>query len=88
MMENTEFREALGTLGVSQLQFARETDMNPSTVLRWATGESRIPGIAEAYVRLRLKVHQLSAETEPPRRLLLRRAKVKAIRNAKGNQGR
>lgn len=54
-MTDLEFREALAELAISQHEFARQIDMNITTVNRWATGRAPMPGIAAAYVRLRLE---------------------------------
>jgi DNA-binding transcriptional regulator YiaG len=55
-MEKEEFRRALGQLEISQRKFAYEVGMDVTTVNRWATGQAEVPGIAAAYVRLKLKM--------------------------------
>jgi DNA-binding transcriptional regulator YiaG len=59
-MDHLKFKEALRELGISQHAFAREIDMDITTVNRWANGKAIIPGIAKAYVRLRLQIDQLA----------------------------
>ena len=54
-MDKTEFRKALKELGISQQQFARDIDTDPTAVNRWATGKAKMSGAAAAYLRLRLK---------------------------------
>jgi len=61
-MDHDEFRATLKKLGISQHQFAREIDMDVTTVNRWANDKAEIPGIASAYVRLRLKLKELIGE--------------------------
>jgi DNA-binding transcriptional regulator YiaG len=62
-MNYQQFRDALADLNVSQHQFAREIEMDITTVNRWATGKAEIPGIAVAYVRLKLDVKALCRKT-------------------------
>ena len=57
MMDHEEFRRALSTLEVSQRQFAQKTNTDVTLIKKWANGKAEIPGIAEAYVRLRLAIH-------------------------------
>lgn len=57
-MDYTEFRAALDELGLSQHQFARQIKMDVTSVNRWANDKADIPGIAAAYVRLRLAIHR------------------------------
>jgi DNA-binding transcriptional regulator YiaG len=61
-MKHTEFRRALEELGISQHQFARDIEMDVTTVNRWANDKAEIPGIAVAYVRLRLRAKQFCKE--------------------------
>lgn len=61
-MDQYEFRDALKEFGVSQRQFARETEMDITTVNRWATAKAEIPGIAVAYIRLRLRIAKFCKE--------------------------
>jgi DNA-binding transcriptional regulator YiaG len=60
-VDHTEFRAALDELGVSQRRFARQINMDITSVSRWATDKAEIPGIAAAYVRLRLAIHRETA---------------------------
>lgn len=55
-MTGIEFKEAIKSLGLSQSEFARETGMSLSAINEWARGRAKIPGIAAAYLRLRLEV--------------------------------
>jgi DNA-binding transcriptional regulator YiaG len=55
-MTGVEFQAALDELGISQRDFARETGTHYTAVNRWAKGRVPIPGIAAAYVRLRLRL--------------------------------
>jgi DNA-binding transcriptional regulator YiaG len=61
-MDHQQFREALKELNISQHQFARDIEMDITTVNRWATGKAEIPGIAAAYVRLKLKARVFCKE--------------------------
>jgi len=61
-MNATEFRDALRKLGVSQTRFARSVNMDVTTINRWATGLRTMPGIADAYIRLLVKIHDLTDE--------------------------
>lgn len=61
-MTKEEFKRALKKLGISQRKFAKEIDMDVGTVNRWATGKAHIPGITDAYIRLRLKIKELTGE--------------------------
>ncbi len=61
-MDANEFRAALKELGISQQQFARDIDTDPTAVNRWANGKSKVSGAAAAYLRLRLKVQTLISE--------------------------
>lgn len=61
-MDHQQFRDALADLNTSQHKFAREIEMDITTVNRWATGQAKIPGIAVAYVRLKLKAKQFCRE--------------------------
>jgi DNA-binding transcriptional regulator YiaG len=58
-MTSDEFRAVLKTLGISQRRFASDIDTDYTAVNRWATGKASIPGAAAAYLRLRLRVHDL-----------------------------
>lgn len=53
-------RASLKRLGISQATFAKEIDMNPLTVSRWATGVAQPSGIVWAYLSLRTKVKDLT----------------------------
>jgi transcriptional regulator with XRE-family HTH domain len=53
-MTAAEFRAALETLGKSQADLAREFDVWPETVNRWATGKVDVPGRTAAYLNLLL----------------------------------
>jgi DNA-binding transcriptional regulator YiaG len=55
-MDHDEFRAVLEAIGISQHQLARDIEMDVTTVNRWATNKAEIPGVAKAYVRLRLKL--------------------------------
>jgi DNA-binding transcriptional regulator YiaG len=57
-VDHTEFRAALDELGVSQRRFARQINMDITSVSRWATNKAEIPGIAAAYIRLLLAHHR------------------------------
>ena len=59
-MDHTEFRAALDEIGVSQHKFARQIDMDVTSVNRWANDKAEIPGVAAAYIRLRLAIHRLN----------------------------
>jgi transcriptional regulator with XRE-family HTH domain len=61
-MDHVELRAALEALGISQHQLARDIEMDVTTVNRWATNKAEIPGVAAAYVRLRLKLKTFCAE--------------------------
>jgi len=61
-MNHDEFRAALEALGISQHQLARDIEMDVTTVNRWATDKAEIPGVAAAYVQLRLKLKTFCAE--------------------------
>lgn len=58
MMDHTAFRAALDEMGISQHQFAREIEMDVTSVNRWANDKAEIPGVAAAYVRLLLSIHR------------------------------
>ena len=53
-------RAALKQLNLSQAKFAKEIDMDPITVSRWATGTAQPSGILWAYIRLRTKIKELT----------------------------
>lgn len=61
-MDGAEFKKSLKKLGISQRKFAEETGMSVSAINEWATGRAKLPPIAEAYVRLRLKVAALTSK--------------------------
>lgn len=55
-MDHKQFKAALIELGISQHQLARDIEMDVTTVNRWANDKAEIPGVAAAYLRLRLSV--------------------------------
>lgn len=58
-MTEHEFKDALKSLGLTQRKFSADTGMAAITVNKWANGRARVPGIAAAYIRLRLKAKDL-----------------------------
>ena len=59
-MTGDEFKSALKRLGISQRKFASETKMSISAVNEWARDRATMPGIAVAYIELRLRVSSLT----------------------------
>lgn len=53
------FKELLARIGVRQSQLARDIDMDPNTVSRWATGRQRPDNIVWAYLELRAKLEEI-----------------------------
>lgn len=62
-MTSEELRAALKELGISQRQLAREINMDPSSVNRWAMETAEIPGAAVAYIRLKLDIKRAMDRT-------------------------
>jgi DNA-binding transcriptional regulator YiaG len=56
MMTSKELRAALRALGLQQRQLADRLDVTKRSVNRWATGDLPVPGYAEAYLKLLLRV--------------------------------
>ena len=50
-MTHTQFRKAIGHLGISQLGIARLFGEKPRTIRRWIAGHSRIPSTAVILIR-------------------------------------
>jgi DNA-binding transcriptional regulator YiaG len=55
-MTPSQFKDALRELGISQRQFAREIEVDVTTVNRWANGKAEITGPAKAYLNLRVRL--------------------------------
>lgn len=54
-MTKEEFRNALKTLGISQMELGRLLDVAPRTARRWALDETPVPGPVEMHLRLWLE---------------------------------
>jgi transcriptional regulator with XRE-family HTH domain len=55
-MTAKQFRSALESLGLSQRDLAKELDVTPNTVWRWASGAQPVPkvvALAMAYLELK-----------------------------------
>ena len=50
-MTTKQFRQALKQLGLSQMELARQIDVDPRTVRRWATGEHPVPKVVEELLK-------------------------------------
>lgn len=55
-MTGQELKAALKSLGLSQIEFAKETGNTNETISRWAQGKRPVPLLAQRYLDLRLKV--------------------------------
>jgi transcriptional regulator with XRE-family HTH domain len=53
------FKALLARLGIRQSQLARDIQMDPNTVSRWANGRQRPDNVVWAYLELRAKVKEL-----------------------------
>lgn len=54
-MTHTEYREAIESLGLSQVGAARLFGVDPRTSRRWALGELPVPRAVELALKLMLK---------------------------------
>lgn len=54
-MTHTEYREAIKSLGLSQVGAARLFGVDPRTSRRWALGELPVPRAVELALKLMLK---------------------------------
>lgn len=64
-MTGNELRDLLGSLGISQAEFARLLDVTPRTVALWMVGTPEtVPGPAVAYVRLLAALSPESRQAE------------------------
>jgi DNA-binding transcriptional regulator YiaG len=58
---NEDFRQALRELDVSQREFAEKwINTDYTAVNRWALGKAKVPGVAWAYIDLRLELKRLN----------------------------
>jgi DNA-binding transcriptional regulator YiaG len=55
MMSRDEYREALQTLGLTQVEVGRLMHVGARTARRWASGETPVPGPIEIHIRLWLQ---------------------------------
>jgi transcriptional regulator with XRE-family HTH domain len=56
---HAELREQLADLKISQAEFARATDVEYTTVNRWANGKRPIPGLVWAYLDLKRQLRDI-----------------------------
>ena len=61
-----ELKSALRSLGMSQLEFARESGYNHNTISRWVTDKQPIPQIVMVYLRLRIRIMELTSSKVRP----------------------
>ena len=54
-----EFEKALMELGWRHADFARKTDIAPTTVWRWASGRAEVPRWASEYLAAMLEIQRL-----------------------------
>jgi transcriptional regulator with XRE-family HTH domain len=66
-MTPEEFKKALLELKWSQSEFGRKAGLTPTTVSRWATGETEVPRWADSYLGLALEVQRLHAQYIEPK---------------------
>ncbi|MBY5417662.1 helix-turn-helix domain-containing protein [Rhizobium leguminosarum] len=55
-MQANALRDALGQIGLSQVEFARLLDVSVGGVAQWLSGTRPVPGPVEAYVHLFLRL--------------------------------
>ncbi|NEJ23189.1 hypothetical protein GR247_23850 [Rhizobium leguminosarum] len=63
-MNGSDLREALGSFGLSQVEFARLLDVSVGGVAQWLSGVRPVPGPVEAYVQLFLRLPPSIQELE------------------------
>ncbi len=51
LMTKHQFRRALRQLGLSQSELARQIDVDPRTVRRWAAGQVSVPRAVEELLK-------------------------------------
>lgn len=66
----TELRAMIGRIGFSQGDAARELEVDERTIRSWASGEQRIPRMAE--LALNHLLHSKNSSAQPPRTVLVR----------------
>lgn len=57
-MTADEFRTVLTALDMTQSSFARKVGISRVAVNRWANGETKVPKLAAAYIRLLCKTRE------------------------------
>ncbi|WP_186007836.1 helix-turn-helix domain-containing protein [Rhizobium etli] len=63
-MNGSDLREALGSFGLSQVEFARLLDVSVGGVAQWLSGARPVPGPVEAFVQLFLRLPPSIQELE------------------------
>jgi ribosome-binding protein aMBF1 (putative translation factor) len=57
-MTPTEFASAIAALGWSQVEAAKQLDVDDRTVRRWAAGDRAIPGPVKVALRCMARLHE------------------------------